>query len=715
MAVGRISGPLLKDNLLRNGVNLAFETSLLYLDVNNSRVGINTATPTNDLSVNGTTRTTNLYISGSSTLGNITVSGSTISSTNGTITFTPSGGTPSVNMTTANIGDLSLSGNTISSINTNEAINITANGTGVINLNNNVLVNGNLHATGNITADGNINLGAATNDTITFTGEVNSNILPSTTNTYNLGASNLTWANVYTAGLTTSTFNATTLNTTTFNTSNLIISGSTIQATGTNTSIYFNSTGSGGIVFGNLQFTNNTLTNISPNAVTQFTQTVSNASFVGTITPGTPIATSSTITGSVLTLAVAPFWPAGGSIAMTGSPQYLSMSPGLILGTGAYTAEAWFYMTSGTSGVILGGSNNYGYGLIINSLTSITTSTYNTTTNTYTVPTISLNTWNHVAATRNSSGIETIFLNGTRSSSGTTSNNLNYQGYMSLVGEQGNTNYFKGNLTNIRVVIGSNVYDPTQTTITVPNTTLTAVANTKLLLTALTPGAFTTDTSGPSGYQTLTNNGTAFAIATPYASGTPTLVPGMSLSGTGITTGTYIVSNISGTGSSSSSTWYISSNYSSTIAIETILATPIVLNVTSVNSGTIIPGMGISGGSGANTILANSGIVANLSGTGGTGTYYVAPSQTITSVTIAGTSQGYFQFTGTNGVVIPVGTSGNYPITLYETTGMLRFNTQQQYVEVYNGSGWGSVAGSSSGVTTATANSIGAGLAIALG
>jgi len=189
----------------------------------------------------------------------------------------------------------------------------------------------------------------------------------------------------------------------------------------------------------------------------------------------------------------------------------------------------------------------------------------------------------------------------------------------------------------------------------------------------------------------------------------------MSLSGTGITTGTYIVSNISGTGSSSSSTWYISSNYSSTIAIETILATPIVLNVTSVNSGTIIPGMGISGGSGANTILANSGIVANLSGTGGTGTYYVAPSQTITSVTIAGTSQGYFQFTGTNGVVIPVGTSGNYPITLYETTGMLRFNTQQQYVEVYNGSGWGSVAGSSSGVTTATANSIGAGLAIALG
>jgi len=48
MAVGRISGPLLKANLLRNGVDLAFETDLLYLDVNNSRIGVNTAAPAYD-------------------------------------------------------------------------------------------------------------------------------------------------------------------------------------------------------------------------------------------------------------------------------------------------------------------------------------------------------------------------------------------------------------------------------------------------------------------------------------------------------------------------------------------------------------------------------------------------------------------------------------------------------------------------------------------
>ena len=62
MALGRISGPLLKDNLLRDGVDLAFETDLLYLNVNDRRIGVNIASPTVDLEVDGTTRTTNLIV-----------------------------------------------------------------------------------------------------------------------------------------------------------------------------------------------------------------------------------------------------------------------------------------------------------------------------------------------------------------------------------------------------------------------------------------------------------------------------------------------------------------------------------------------------------------------------------------------------------------------------------------------------------------------------
>lgn len=58
MAIGRISGSVLKSNLTRNGTDLAFETNLLYLDVTNSRVGIGTSEPTATLHVNGNTNIT---------------------------------------------------------------------------------------------------------------------------------------------------------------------------------------------------------------------------------------------------------------------------------------------------------------------------------------------------------------------------------------------------------------------------------------------------------------------------------------------------------------------------------------------------------------------------------------------------------------------------------------------------------------------------------
>ena len=63
--IGRISGPLLKANLLRDGIDLAFETDLLYLDVNNSKVGIHNGAPTYQLDVTGTTRTTDLLVDNS--------------------------------------------------------------------------------------------------------------------------------------------------------------------------------------------------------------------------------------------------------------------------------------------------------------------------------------------------------------------------------------------------------------------------------------------------------------------------------------------------------------------------------------------------------------------------------------------------------------------------------------------------------------------------
>ena len=54
MAIGRISGQMLKANLQRSGTDLAFETNLLALDVTNSRVGIGTASPATTLHVSAT-------------------------------------------------------------------------------------------------------------------------------------------------------------------------------------------------------------------------------------------------------------------------------------------------------------------------------------------------------------------------------------------------------------------------------------------------------------------------------------------------------------------------------------------------------------------------------------------------------------------------------------------------------------------------------------
>ena len=80
MAVGRISGPLLKQNLLREGVDLAFETDLLYLDVNNQRIGINKTNPQYDLDINGTARVPNLEITNIAQIGDVVISGNTIRS-----------------------------------------------------------------------------------------------------------------------------------------------------------------------------------------------------------------------------------------------------------------------------------------------------------------------------------------------------------------------------------------------------------------------------------------------------------------------------------------------------------------------------------------------------------------------------------------------------------------------------------------------------------
>jgi len=202
MALGKISGPLLKENLLRDGVDLAFETDLLYIDVNNRRVGIKTNAPTHDLTVNGTTRTTNLEVTTLATLGNVVLDGNRIYSNTGILEFNPPTGGQVVYQNKLLVDSIEISQNRISTIDSNANLEFMANGTGTINLNSNTEVFGNLHATGTITADGDLQIGDADTDNVVFNAEVASDILPDIDNTYQLGSATKRWADVWVGSLT---------------------------------------------------------------------------------------------------------------------------------------------------------------------------------------------------------------------------------------------------------------------------------------------------------------------------------------------------------------------------------------------------------------------------------------------------------------------------------------------------------------------------------
>lgn len=186
MALGRISGPLLKSNLLRNGVDLAFENDLLYLDVTNRRIGINTSTPSHELQVNGTTRSTTLTVTGSSTLGLINFTNNTITSDNDQINLIAGGSNPVVYQGKLQVGDLQLTSNVISALQPNQNIVLTTTGTGAVVVNSNLTVNGNFHTQGNMTVDGtvtikgNITIGDETTDTIAISAGINSDLIPDT-------------------------------------------------------------------------------------------------------------------------------------------------------------------------------------------------------------------------------------------------------------------------------------------------------------------------------------------------------------------------------------------------------------------------------------------------------------------------------------------------------------------------------------------------------
>ena len=141
MAVSKIKGQILSDNLQRSGVNLAIETDLLFFDVTNDRIGIKDGTPSDTLSVTGSTALTGtLSVSGNSTLATAKIS----DLTSGRIVYAGTAGelqdssNLTFNGTTLTIDNISAETGNSLTISADRNLNLTAddnnNGTGLVDI-----------------------------------------------------------------------------------------------------------------------------------------------------------------------------------------------------------------------------------------------------------------------------------------------------------------------------------------------------------------------------------------------------------------------------------------------------------------------------------------------------------------------------------------------------------------------------------------------------
>jgi len=195
-----------------------------------------------------------------------------------------------------------------------------------------------------------------------------------------------------------------------------------------------------------------------------------------------------------------------GSLVFNGSNQSLGLSPGITFGAGAFTVEGWFYNNSSfvTKG-ILGSPVTSPTGCMNLFFTSSTIITSDKNGGggqfNYTMGSaISLNAWHYLIYNRNSNGVTAVYIDGVRCTA-TSTDTLNYNTATDTVARHYG-GYFPGYWTNMRITIGTAVYNSSLTTQTNPTIPLTSLANTKYLMLG---AAVTTDTSG---VQTVTNNNT---------------------------------------------------------------------------------------------------------------------------------------------------------------------------------------------------------------
>lgn len=228
--LGRIGGHLLKENLLRNGQDLAFDADLLYLkvapivepivpgddgDTNydpllpsellGTGIGINTDVPVFDLDVNNSILTTDNIVDNQANIDNIIIQANSYFTTSlGPINLFPDQSNPYIRHNRLVTDNLEINDNFIKTTTSDTNIQLSPNGSGAIELQSTTNVTGDLYVTGNIDISGNLSkqgnliLGddvidnegpLPENDTIDFNVELQQSLIPGIDNGYDLGRS----------------------------------------------------------------------------------------------------------------------------------------------------------------------------------------------------------------------------------------------------------------------------------------------------------------------------------------------------------------------------------------------------------------------------------------------------------------------------------------------------------------------------------------------
>ena len=244
-SVGKISGKMLGkrvtdllDNLERNGIDLAFDTDLMYLKVGPYRapsidpithlpniyedgdpsgnvsatgrgIGINIDGFSNDLTVNGSAHiSSNLTAIGSTaTFSNIVFNNTNnISSVTGNIVIAPTGADAYVRYGEVQNTALKIKDNYIQVTGVDQSIVFDASGTGRIEIQSNASVAGDLSvgtdiiAHSDVTIAGQLIIGNNPIDTITVNTDFTQTIEPGVNNSYDLGSSDKKWRTLYLNG-----------------------------------------------------------------------------------------------------------------------------------------------------------------------------------------------------------------------------------------------------------------------------------------------------------------------------------------------------------------------------------------------------------------------------------------------------------------------------------------------------------------------------------